>query len=107
MRIKKMTAIIFGAMLILAPRMHPQFSDPASGPLSAMTVPQARLMQAAELVRLLKTNGVDRPLMLQVGSHVMFAQAHIPGLGVCGARIADGRAAIVGEGGCIDARRTR
>jgi thiosulfate/3-mercaptopyruvate sulfurtransferase len=84
MRFKKMTAIIFGAMLILAPRMHAQFSDPASEPLSAMTVPQARLMQAAELVRLLKTNGVDRPLMLQVGSHVMFAQAHIPGSAYAG-----------------------
>jgi thiosulfate/3-mercaptopyruvate sulfurtransferase len=79
MQCRKMTAIIFGAMLMLAPGLHAQLSSPASGPLSAMTVPQTQLIQPAELVQLFKTSGVARPLVLQVGSHVMFAQAHIPG----------------------------
>ncbi|WP_109484378.1 rhodanese-like domain-containing protein [Occallatibacter savannae] len=56
-----------------------QFSSPASAPLSASTVPQAQQMQPAELVTLLKTDGAERPVVLQVGSRVMFQQAHIPG----------------------------
>lgn len=59
--------------------VHAQFSDPASAPLSAATVPQAQLIQPADLVRMLKAGGAQQPLMLQVGSHMMFAQAHIPG----------------------------
>src|SRR5579859_6181689 len=47
--------------------------------LSATTVPQAQQMQPAELQHMLTAGGGDRPLMLQVGSHVMFAQAHIVG----------------------------
>ena len=61
-----------------------QFSNPASGPLSASTVPQAQLMQPAELVELLKLSGADRPLLFQVGSFVMFQQAHIPNSGYAG-----------------------
>ncbi|MGA8740329.1 MAG: rhodanese-like domain-containing protein [Terracidiphilus sp.] len=71
-------AIFIGAMMALAPQAQAQFSNPAAQPLSAMTVPQAQLMQPAELVPLLKASGA-RPLVLQVGSRVMFAQAHIPG----------------------------
>jgi thiosulfate/3-mercaptopyruvate sulfurtransferase len=63
----------------LVPAAQAQFSDPASAPLSAMTVPQGQLMQAAELANMLKGSSAQQPLMLQVGSHVMFAQAHIPG----------------------------
>jgi thiosulfate/3-mercaptopyruvate sulfurtransferase len=47
--------------------------------LSATTVPQAQQVQPAELQHMLTAGGADRPLMLQVGSHVMFAQAHIAG----------------------------
>ena len=36
-------------------------------------------MQPEELARLLRASGRVRPLILQVGSHMMFAQAHIPG----------------------------
>jgi thiosulfate/3-mercaptopyruvate sulfurtransferase len=77
MQRKIMTAIIFGAMLILAPRGFAQLLNPAQ--LSATTVPQADLIQPADLARMLKAGGVERPLLLQVGSHVMFVQAHIPG----------------------------
>src|SRR5580693_2556309 len=77
MQCKIMRVIIFGAMLILARRGFAQFSGPA--PLSAMTVPQAEQMQPADLARMLKASGRERLLLLQVGSHVMYAQAHIPG----------------------------
>lgn len=63
----------------LVPQAKAQFADPAAGPLSAMTVPQAQLMQPAELASMLKESGSQQPVMLQVGSKVMFAQAHIPG----------------------------
>jgi thiosulfate/3-mercaptopyruvate sulfurtransferase len=49
----------------------------AAGQASSM--PTTRLIQPEELVKLLKTSGKDAPLMIQVGSHVLFAQAHIPG----------------------------
>jgi rhodanese-related sulfurtransferase len=37
------------------------------------------LIQVEELNSLLQATGPRRPLVLQVGSHVMFAEAHIPG----------------------------
>ena len=61
-----------------------QFSNPATGPLGANTVPQAQLMQPTELVKLLKSAGADRPVVFQVGSFVMFQQAHIPNAGFAG-----------------------
>jgi len=55
-----------------------QFSDPAAGSLSATTIPPARLLQPGDLNRFLMEANSNGPLILQVGSHVMFAQAHIP-----------------------------
>jgi hypothetical protein len=51
----------------------------APQPASAFTIPTAQLIQPAELNRLLHTQGAEEPLILQVGSRVMFAQAHISG----------------------------
>src|ERR1700731_4427930 len=45
---------------------------------SAAGIPPDRLMQPAELAGMLHTAG-QRPLILQVGSHILFAEAHIPG----------------------------
>lgn len=66
------------ALLVWAPMARAQFSSSAGSPLSAMTVPQEQQVQPAELANMLKSSA-GRPLVLQVGSHVMFAQAHIPG----------------------------
>lgn len=79
MKFSKVTAILF--TLVLAPGLHlyGQFSDPASSPLSAMTVPPAQQVQPADLSRMLKAGTTGRPFVLQVGSRVMFEQAHIPG----------------------------
>ena len=46
---------------------------------SATSIPETRLIQPAALVQLLKGGEGEKPLILQVGSHVMFLQAHIPG----------------------------
>jgi hypothetical protein len=51
----------------------------APQPASAFIIPTAQLIQPDELNRLLHTQGTEKPLILQVGSRMMFAQAHIPG----------------------------
>jgi len=56
----------------------------------ASSIPTTRLIQPEELVKLLKTSGKDAPLMIQVGSHVLFAQAHIPGSEYIGPASGDG-----------------
>lgn len=48
-------------------------------------IPSAKLMQPAELVQLLTASSAEKPLILQVGSHVLFAEAHIPGAEFAGA----------------------
>lgn len=69
-------------LVLLCPLIaRAQFSGaPATeGSGSAFSIPQAQLIQPAALVQLLQAGEKDRPLVLQVGSHVMFAEAHIAG----------------------------
>ena len=42
----------------------------------ASLIPSSRLIQPDELVKMLKR---EKPLLIQVGSHVLYSQAHIPG----------------------------
>ncbi len=58
---------------------------PTSGPGSALSIPQAQLIQPEVLNHLLQTKGSDKPLLLQVGSHLLFDEAHIPGSVYAGA----------------------
>jgi hypothetical protein len=57
----------------------------APQPASAFTIPSAHLILPEELNRLLESRGAEKPLVLQVGSRLMFAQAHIPGAEYAGA----------------------
>jgi len=45
----------------------------------AAEIPAAQQIAPAELVRILQSSQGEKPLMIQVGSHVLFSQAHIPG----------------------------
>jgi thiosulfate/3-mercaptopyruvate sulfurtransferase len=45
----------------------------------ASQIPAARLIQPDELAKILNAPKDDKPLMIQVGSHVLYSQAHIPG----------------------------
>jgi hypothetical protein len=45
----------------------------------AASIPAADLIQPADLVASLQKTSTPKPLILQVGSRVLFAQAHIPG----------------------------
>lgn len=47
------------------------------------SIPASALMQPAELVKMLNT--ADKPVILQVGSHVLYAEAHVPGSEYIGA----------------------
>jgi thiosulfate/3-mercaptopyruvate sulfurtransferase len=45
----------------------------------ATAIPTTRLINPEDLAKLLRTPGKEKPLMIQIGSHVLFSQAHIPG----------------------------
>lgn len=47
-------------------------------PSSAYSIPSAALLQPADLNRILHTENAEKPLMFQVGSRVLFDEAHIP-----------------------------
>jgi rhodanese-related sulfurtransferase len=68
------------AVLFVVPaRMSAQFGWSAPPPESAASIPSAQILQPEELNRLLHSPGANKPLILQVGSHMLFAQAHIAG----------------------------
>jgi len=45
----------------------------------ASFIPASRLVDPGELVKILQSAKSEKPLMIQVGSHVLYTQAHIPG----------------------------
>ena len=51
----------------------------APPPSSAMSIPESRLLQPEDLVKILKSTDKEKPVILQVGSRLMFSQVHIPG----------------------------
>ena len=45
----------------------------------ASLIPASRLINPDDLVKILQSAKSEKPLMIQVGSHVLYSQAHIPG----------------------------
>ncbi len=45
----------------------------------ASSIPTSGLINPEELVKILQSTQGEKPLMIQVGSHVLYEQAHIPG----------------------------
>lgn len=72
-------ALALAAVLCAAPQCRAQFSGNQASSDSAFSIPQSQLIQADALNRMVMAGGVQRPVVLQVGSHVMFSQAHVPG----------------------------
>lgn len=66
----KIFRVIFVGMLLLG------VSLAAWGQASA--IPAARQIQPEDLVKILQNAAVEKPLMIQVGSRVLYQQAHIP-----------------------------
>ena len=70
--------LIFAAAILLVSPCRAQLFG-ADSSQSATSIPQAQLMQPDALNHLLQGPQKSHPLVLQVGSHMMFSQAHIPG----------------------------
>ena len=69
---------LLALLFVFQIHLQAQFSGaPSSG--SAFSIPQAQLMQPEELNAMLGARGAEKPMILQVGSRVLFAQAHIRG----------------------------
>jgi thiosulfate/3-mercaptopyruvate sulfurtransferase len=78
-------AFLVAAMLACAPRLQcAQANVPKTLVAVDGTIPPSAMMQPEELVTVLKSP-TRKPPVLQVGSHVMYAQAHIPGSEYVGA----------------------
>jgi thiosulfate/3-mercaptopyruvate sulfurtransferase len=72
-------SVLLAVAVLSAAAGRAQFSDPASAPASsAFSIPQDHVMPPETLNKMLQGGGA-KPLVLQVGSHVMFSQAHIRG----------------------------
>jgi thiosulfate/3-mercaptopyruvate sulfurtransferase len=52
---------------------------PALPAQQASLISSSRLIKPEELVAVLRSSTGERPLLIQVGSHVLYSQAHIPG----------------------------
>jgi thiosulfate/3-mercaptopyruvate sulfurtransferase len=66
-----LSTILFCALSAAAAISHAQIK-------SASSIPEANLIEPADLVALLKKPAVQRPLILHVGFRKLYAQAHIP-----------------------------
>ena len=71
------TAFLVFAFLSSRVQLRAQFAPAPAG--SAFSISDAQLPKPEALVQLLQTTKKDKPPILQVGSHMLFAQAHIPG----------------------------
>ncbi|MGC9158842.1 MAG: rhodanese-like domain-containing protein [Terracidiphilus sp.] len=72
-------AFLVFSLLLACPALRAQYAYPSVSPESAYAIPQSHLIQPEQLVRILQAPGREKPLMLQVGSHLLYAEAHIPG----------------------------
>jgi len=45
----------------------------------ATSIPNSQLINPEDLVKILKSSTAEKPLLIQVGSHVLYQEAHIPG----------------------------
>jgi len=51
---------------------------PALAAAQASAIPESKLIQPDQLLKMLQSSTTEKPLMIQVGSHVLVQQAHIP-----------------------------
>lgn len=70
-------SLLLVAALLFAVQAHLGFAQSQHDHVPASSIPAAVLIQPADLASALQSNA-RKPLILQVGSHVLFAQAHIP-----------------------------
>ena len=89
---------ILAVCLLVSPvcisaRLKAQTARKTSPAQSRATIPAADRLEPSSLAAMLKRS--DKPVILQVGSHVLYAEAHIPGSEYVGAAgSSDGLAAL-------------
>ena len=87
------TSALLALLCVLCAQAHAQQPSHALQATSAdsadAVIPAAQLLQPAELAQILRSSSGDKPLVLQVGSHVLYAEAHIPGSEYAGAGAQD------------------
>jgi len=71
------TACLLAMLCVVSTNVNAQQTDG--------DIPAAQLLQPAELVQILNSSAGEKPLILQVGSHVLYAEAHISGSEYVGA----------------------
>jgi len=73
----RIAAILAFAFLSFPLHLCAQFSPALTA--SALSIPAAQWLKPEAMLHLQQAKGAEKPLVLQVGSHMLFAQAHIPG----------------------------
>ena len=78
--------LILGTVLLLLLEIPPRL---AAGPRAAAegydSIPSTALLRPEDVANALQPHANDRPLIFQVGSRLMYVQAHIPGAEYVGA----------------------
>ncbi len=72
-------AVLFACMAVTNSRVHAQAPFGSPNENSAFSIPEAQQIQPAELNKMLSAKSGDKPLVLQVGSRVLWDQAHVAG----------------------------
>jgi rhodanese-related sulfurtransferase len=80
-----MTCVLASLCVPRGDALAQQASPPSRGAGSAGSIPAAQLMQPEELAQILRSSGEEKPLVLQVGPRVFYAEAHVPGSEYVGA----------------------
>jgi len=71
--------VICALALSLGAQGRVQAQESWHGSGSALSIPRSALMQPGQLNMMLAATGAEKPLVLQVGSHLLFQEAHISG----------------------------
>jgi rhodanese-related sulfurtransferase len=71
------TAFLAFAFLSASTHLRAQYTPIPTG--STLSIPESQLLKPEALLHLLQASGGDKPLVLQVGSRILFAEGHISG----------------------------
>jgi thiosulfate/3-mercaptopyruvate sulfurtransferase len=79
--VRMRNTVFFGILIMaifgLTGALSALFSPADSG--QASSIPSAKLIQPEELARMIQGSAAEKPLIIQVGSRVLYEEAHIPG----------------------------
>lgn len=73
------TLVVLAGLVALSAHTNAQGPFGTPNESSAFSIPEKQLIQPADLNRILAAKSGEKPLMFQVGSRVLFEQAHIVG----------------------------